>query len=48
MVKRTILDPETGWLLMSDSPNKSTWATRPWLEDADIIGEVKWVGRALP
>lgn len=48
VVKRTILDPETGWLLVSDSPDKNTWATRPWPEDADIVGEVKWVGSALP
>ena len=48
IVKRTILDPEAGWMLVSDSPDKSTWATRPWPEDADIIGEVKWVSRALP
>ena len=48
VVKRTILDPEKGWLLVSDSPNKNTWVTRPWPEEADIIGEVRWVGSALP
>ena len=48
VVKRTIRDPEMGWLLVSDSPDKSTWATRPWPEDADIVGEVKWAGKALP
>ena len=48
VVRRTILNPETGWLLVSDRPNKNTWATRPWPEDADIVGEVKWVGNALP
>ena len=48
IVKRTVLDPEAGWLLVSDSSAKEIWATRPWPEDAQIIGEVKWVGRALP
>ena len=48
VVKRTVKDPEAGWLLLSDNPNKRAWATRPWPEDAEIIGEVKWVGRSLP
>ena len=48
LVKRTVRDPEAGWLLVSDSTAKDVWATRPWPEDAQIIGEVKWVGRALP
>ena len=48
VVKRTVRDPEAGWLLVSDSSAKEIWATRPWPEDAQIIGEVKWVGRALP
>ena len=48
VVRRTILDPGTGWLLVSNSRDKSTWPTRPWPEDADVIGEVKWVGNALP
>ena len=48
IVKRTVCDPEAGWLLVSDSNAKEIWATRPWPEDAQIIGEVKWVGRALP
>lgn len=41
VVKRTVLDPEAGWLLVSDSTAKEIWATRPWPEDAQIIGEVK-------
>ena len=48
VVKRTVRDPEAGWLLVSDSSAKEIWATRPWPEDAQIIGAVKWVGRALP
>ena len=48
VVKRTVLDPDAGWLLVSDNRNKRMWATRPWPEDAQIIGEVKWLGRSLP
>ena len=48
VVKRTILGPEANWLLLSDNRNKRMWATRPWPEDAQIIGEVKWLGRSLP
>ena len=48
IVKRTIRDLETGWLLVSDNPNKRAWPTRPWPEDAEIIGEVKWLGQSLP
>ena len=47
VVKRTIRDPEAGWMLVSDSADKTTWATRPWPEDAEIVGEAKWVGRPL-
>ena len=36
------------WLLVSDNRNKRTWATVPWPEDAQVIGEVKWVARSLP
>ena len=45
VVKRTVLDPDAGWLVVSDNRNKRMWATRPWPEDAQIIGEVKWLGR---
>ena len=48
VVKRTVLDPDAGWLLVSDNRNKRMWATRPLPEDAQIIGEVKWLGRSLP
>ena len=48
VVKRTVLDPEAGWLLVSDNPDKTTWATRPWPESAEIVGEVKWVAQSLP
>ena len=48
VVKRTVMDREAGWLLVSDNRNKRTWATVPWPEDAQVIGEVKWVARSLP
>ena len=37
-----------GLQVFSDNRNKRMWATRPWPEDAQIIGEVKWLGRSLP
>ena len=48
VVKRTVLDPEAGWLLVSDNKDKTTWATRPYPDDAQIVGEIKWVARSLP
>ena len=48
VVKRTVLDPEAGWLLVSDNRDKTTWTTRPWPEGAEIVGEVKWVAQSLP
>ena len=33
---------------VSDNRNKRMWATRPLPEDAQIIGEVIWLGRSLP
>ena len=48
VVKRTVMDREAGWLLVSDNRNKRTWATRPWPDEAQVIGEVKWVARSLP
>jgi len=48
VVKRTVRDREAGWLLVSNNPSKRAWATQPWPEDAQVIGEVKWLGRSLP
>ena len=44
VVKRVSKDPGGGWWLTSDHP-----ASKPtrWPSDAEIIGEVRWVGRAL-
>ena len=44
IVKRVVRDPEAGWLLVSDNPDKNAFPTQPWPEDASIIGEVKWHG----
>ena len=47
VVKRIIDDPEAGWLLASDNPDKATWPTEPWPNGAAVVGEVKWLGRAF-
>ena len=47
MIRRLAHDPETGWLLLSDNPDKAAWPTDPWPDDAAMIGEVKWFARAL-
>ena len=47
VVKRLIRDPDAGWLLKSDNRNKRTWPTRPWPDEAKIVGEVKWLGRTF-
>ena len=48
IVKRLIKDARMGWLLESDHPQRSLWPTQLWPNDAEIIGEVRWVGRNLP
>ena len=47
IVKRLLNDPKAGWLLFSDNPDKTAWPTRPWPDDAAIVGEVKWLGRTF-
>ena len=47
IVKRAAKDPAAGWQLLSDSPNKTVWPTRPWPADAKVVGEVKWAGRTF-
>ena len=47
VVKRILNDPEAGWLLAADNSDKAGWPTEPWPEDAVLVGEVKWLGRAL-
>ncbi len=47
VVKRIIDDPEAGWLVASDNPDKAAWPTQPWPDGATVVGEVKWLGRAF-
>ena len=47
IVKRVIHDPEAGWLLVSDNPDKTAWPTRAWPDNAKVVGEVKWLGRTF-
>ena len=47
IVKRVIHDPEAGWVLVSDNPDKTAWPTRAWPDDAIVVGEVKWLGRTF-
>ena len=47
VVKRLLDDAEAGWLLSSDNPEKAAWPTEPWPDGATVVGEVKWLGRAL-
>ena len=47
VVRRLTHDPEAGWLLSSDNPDRAGWPTEPWPNNATIVGEVKWLGRAL-
>ena len=47
VVRRLTHDPDAGWLLSSDNSNKAGWPTQPWPDNATIVGEVKWLGRAL-
>ena len=48
IVKRLAFDPKVGWLLESDNPIRAEWPTKPWPDDAVVVGEVRWVGRSLP
>lgn len=44
VVKRAREGKHGQWLLVSDHP---TWETKPWPDDAKIIGEVKWMAKTL-
>lgn len=44
VVKRAARDGSGRWLLRSDNPH---WKDQPWPANADLIGEVKWMGREL-
>ena len=47
VAKRLIRHADAGWLLKSDNPDKQAWPTVPWPDEARIVGEVRWLGRAL-
>ena len=47
VVRRVTPDPEAGWLLSSDNRDRAGWPTEPWPNNATIVGEVRWVGRAF-
>jgi phage repressor protein C with HTH and peptisase S24 domain len=47
LVKRVSHNPAAGWLLVSDNPDKRAWPTRPFPDDAQMIGEVKWTGGSV-
>ena len=44
VVKRARRDGEGGWLLVSDH---RSWPSEPWPADAQTIGQVVWMARAL-
>ena len=44
VVKRAAKDPGGGWWLTSDHPN---WKPVQWPSQAQVIGEVRWVGKSL-
>lgn len=41
---RASKDPGGGWWLTGDHPN---WKPEPWPSQAQVIGEVRWVGKSL-
>ena len=47
IVKRALRSEEAGWMLVSDNPDKDRFPTRPWPDDAKVIGEVKWYGQSF-
>ena len=47
IARRLKRHPDAGWLLKSDNPDKQAWPTVPWPDEARIVGEVRWLGRAL-
>ena len=39
--------PEAGWPIVSDNPDKNRLPTQAWGDDAKIMGEVKWHGQSI-
>ena len=47
VVKRLLREPGGMWFLKSDNPNKESWPTRTCPAEAEIVGEVRWMGRSF-
>lgn len=41
IIKRAADGGSTGWLLVSDNPDKQAWPNVPWPTDASVVGEVR-------
>ena len=48
IVRPTLEEPEAGWLIASNKPDKRASPTRTGPEGAEAIGEVRWVWFSLP
>ena len=44
IVKRAAKDSEGDWFIESDHPE---WDPQPWPDNAEVVGEVRWVARTL-
>ena len=47
VARRVINDPDAGWLLHCDNPDKTSWPTQPLPENTITIGQVRWLGRTF-
>ena len=45
-MKRTV-ERGSKWQLVSDNPDKTLWPDVAWPDDAEVVGQVCWVGRTL-
>ena len=48
IVKRTLKNPDAGWLIASDNPDRNAWPTQKWPPEGEPVGEVRWVWHSLP
>ena len=48
LVRRALKHQADRWLLSSDNPDKRSWPTMAWPENARTVGEVRWVWHSLP
>ncbi len=47
IVKRMGKDDDGRWLVVSDNDSPD-WPDAPWPDDAEVVGEVKWMAKELP